>query len=96
MQLSLFGRVALLHFRAASGEGLRAVRLGRPRGAAEAVSSRPAAEQNDYVAGSRGLTHNAACGDSPRDRAYLQPLCDVAVVVYLVHYARGKPYLVAV
>ena len=42
------------------------------------------------------LENDRICTDSPRDRAYLQPLCDVPVVVYLVHYARGKPYLVPV
>ena len=63
---------------------------------AAAVASGRAAEQDDNVSGSGYLAAHILCGSRRDDRAYLHSLCRIAGVIYLVDYAGGKAYLVAV
>ena len=96
LQLALDGRVALLHFGAVEFQRLHVVSLRRAGGAADAVTAGATAEQDDPVAGGRGLTAHMVGRGGGHDRAHLHALGHIAGVVDLVDLAGGEPDLVAV
>ena len=96
LELSLFGRVALLHFRAAVGERFERVRLTRARRAAAAVAARSAAEEDDKIARRRHFAPHVLRGRCRDDRADLEALCDIPAVIEFIDLPRRKADLVAV
>ena len=96
LDLALFGRVALLDLARHGGEGLHIVALRRTGRAADAVTARAAAEQDNDVARGGTLAHNVLGGRRGDDRAALKAFGNVALVVELGDMARGKADLVAV
>ena len=75
---------------------LHVVSLRRAGGAADAVTAGATAEQDDPVAGGRGLTAHMVGRGGGHDRAHLHALGHIAGVVDLVDLAGGEPDLVAV
>ena len=96
LDLALFGRVALLDLARHGGEGLHIVALRRTGRAADAVTARAAAEQDNDVARGGTLAHNVLGGRRGDDRAALKAFGNVALMVELGDMARGKADLVAV
>ena len=96
LDLALFGRVALLDLARHGGEGLHIVALRRTGRAADAVTARAAAEQDNDVARGGTLAHDVIGRRRGDDRAALKSLSNVALVVELGDMARGKADLVAV
>ena len=96
LHLSFFGCVALLDFRAAGLDGVHVVGLGSAGGAADAVTARAAAQQDDHVAGSRNFSADVLRGRCRYDCAELHSLRYVTGVVDLFHDAGGQADLVAV
>ncbi len=96
LELALCGGIALLNFRAAGGQRLLGVGLGGTCGAADAVTSGAAAQQDDDIAGVGVETlHVGACRRA-HDRADLHAFGQIAGVVDLGDMTGGKTDLVAV
>ena len=96
LKLALYGRVALLHFRAARFYGMHIVRLGRTGSSAATVAPRLAAEQQHHVARLRRFAHNVVARRSAHNKPRFEAFCGVSFVVIFFDFARGKTYLVAV
>ena len=96
LELALHGGVALLHLGAALLQALGALGLGRARGAADAVATGAAAEQDDDVAVTGLLATHVVGRGGAHHGTDLHALGDIAGVVELVHLAGGQADLVAV
>ncbi len=96
LQLALRGGVALLDLRAVLLQRLHVVGLGGAGCAANAVATGAAAEQDDLVAGGRGLATHVVRRGGTHHGADLHALGHVAGVVQLVHLAGCEANLVAV
>ena len=96
LYLALCGRIALLHLCAAGFNGAFGVRLGGACGAAAAVASRSAAEEDDHIVGQGHLADDVLLGRSADDRADLHALGNIALVVKLHYLTRRQTDLVAV
>ena len=96
LDLSLCGRISLLHFRAAGLDGLFCVHLGGTCCAAAAVPAGAPAKKDDDVSRIRGLTDHGASGSRSHDSPDLHSLGHIAGVVDLLYSAGGKSDLIAV
>ena len=96
LQLALNRRVALLHFGAVKLQRFDVMRLGSAGGAADAVTTGAAAEQDDLVSRSRGLAAHMIGRSRGHDRADLHALGHITGVIDLIHLAGGQTDLVAV
>ena len=70
--------------------------FGRTRCAAATVSARFPADKHDYIASLRHFAHDVLRGSRAYYKARFQPLCRIARMVVFAHFARRKPYLIAV
>ena len=70
--------------------------LGRAGCAADAVTTRAAAQQDDHIAGRGALAADVVCGRGRHHGAAFQTLGDVALVIDLRHMTGGETDLVAV
>ena len=96
LKFSLFGRVALLNFRAARLDRAYGMRLRRAGRAAATVSAGAAAEQNNDVARRGNFAPHVLFGRSRDHRADFHTFRRVTVVINFVHNPCCKPYLIAV
>ena len=96
LELSLLGSVALLNLSAAAFERFNRVGLRRARRSAAAVASGRAAEQDNNISGSGYLAAHVLRGRCRYYCADFHSLGGVAGMIYLVDYAGGKAYLIAV
>ena len=96
LKLSLLGGIALLNLCAAAFERFDGVGLRGAGSSAAAVASGRAAEQDDNVSGSGYLAAHILRGRCRYYCADFHSLGGVAGMIYLVDYAGGKAYLVAV
>ena len=72
------------------------VALGRAGRAADAVTARTAAQQDDHIAGRGALAADVVCRSGRYHGTAFQTLGDVALVIELRHMTGGKADLVAV
>ena len=96
LQLTLNRRVALLNLGAAGLDRRRGMGFGRAGGTADAVAAGATAQQDDGVAGRRGLAAHMPCRRCRHNGADLHALGSIAGMIELVDLARRKSDLVAV
>ena len=96
LELSLLGGIALLNLGTAAFERFDGVGLRGAGSSAAAVASGRAAEQDDNVSGRGYLAAHILRGRCRYYCADFHSLGGVAGMIYLVDYAGGKAYLVAV
>ena len=96
LDLALLGSVTLLHLAGHGGQRLGVVGLGRTGSAADAVTARAAAQQDDLIPCYGTLTHHVFSRRGSHHCAALKALGNVTVVIDLGNVTGGKTDLVAV
>ena len=96
LQLALHRSVALLYLSAVEFQGLYIVSLGSTGSTADTVTTGTTAQQDDLVAGGRGLAAHVVGRGGGYDRTHLHALGHVTGVVDLIDLAGGQTDLVAI
>ena len=96
LQLALHRSVALLYLSAVEFQGLYIMSLGSTGSTADTVTTGTTAQQDDLVAGGRGLAAHVVGRGGGYDRTHLHALGHVTGVVDLIDLAGGQTDLVAI
>ena len=96
LQLTLGRRITLLYFRTAGIDGFGRMLLRGTGRTAAAVTSGPAAHQNDDVAGIRGLTDYICPRRGAHNGTDFHTLCNIVGMIDFINEAGGKTDLVTV
>ena len=96
LELTLFGSITLLHFAATSLQGGLRVLLGRTRSPADAVTARPAAQQQDHIARRRSFPAHGRCLNGTHHSTDFHALGGIAVGIDFPHVGSCQTDLVAV
>ena len=96
LQLAFLGGVSFLHLASAGLDGAFGMLLGRTCRPSYSVTAGPSAEQQYHIARNRAFPAHVLRLDRSDHGAGLEPLGDIAGMIYLAHACGCKAYLVAV
>ena len=96
LNLTLCGRIALLHFCAAHGGGFCIVGLGGACGAADSVTSGPSPQQNNHISRIGSQTLNRASWSRSHHRADFHTFCRIIRMINFLYISGCQTNLVAV